>query len=85
MAKIFETHEEVLEFIAALNDTTPKWKIVDSEAENAIVEGCESLTDRAAYVWIMDNQPHNEDGTGSAKYGMFALDNANADMPWLAE
>ena len=85
MAQIFETHEEVLEFIAALNDTTPKWKIVDSEAENAVVEGCESLTDRAAYVWIMDNQPTNEDGTGIGKYGLFPLDNENADMPWLAE
>jgi hypothetical protein len=37
MATIFNTNEEVLEFIAGLDDTTAKWKIVDSEAENAVV------------------------------------------------
>lgn len=79
---IFNTGDEMQSFIDGLDDTTPKWKIVDIETEE-VVAGCESMTDRAQYIWIMENQPKNEDGTGVGKYGLRALDLDNADMPWL--
>lgn len=80
---IFNTQEEVQAFIDGLDDTTAKWKIVDIETEE-VVEGCESMTDRAQYLWIMENQPKSEvQGEGVAKYDLRALDSDNADMPWL--
>jgi len=79
---IFNTGDEMQSFIDGLDDTTPKWKIVDIETEE-VVAGCESMTDRAQYIWIMENQPTKEDGTGIGKYGLRALDLDNADMPWL--
>lgn len=81
---IFNSAEEVQAFIDGLDDTTAKWKIVDF-GTNDIVEGCESMTDRAQYVWIMENQPVSEvQGEGVARYDVHPLDANNADMPWLA-
>ena len=80
---IFNTGDEMQSFIDGLDDTTPKWKIVDIETEE-VVAGCESMTDRAQYVWIMENQPKAEvEGDGVAKYDLRPLDADNADMPWL--
>ena len=82
MPAIFNSQEEVAAFIESLDDTNKKWKIVDNETAE-VVTGCESMTDREQYVWIMENQPKNEEGTGVGKYGLQALDMDNADMPWL--
>lgn len=80
---IFNTAEEMQAFIDGLDDTTPKWEIVDIETDS-VVEGCESMTDRAQYVWIMENQPKAEvQGEGVAKYDLRPLDADNASMPWL--
>lgn len=80
---IFNTAEEMQAFIDGLDDTTPKWEIVDIET-NSVVEGCESMTDRGQYIWIMENQPKAEvQGEGVAKYDLRALDADNADMPWI--
>lgn len=80
---IFNTQEEVQAFIDSLDNTTPKWKIVDIETEE-VVAGCESMTDREQYVWIMENQPQSEvQGEGVAKYDLRALDSDNDSMPWL--
>jgi hypothetical protein len=80
---IFNTAEEMQAFIDGLDDTTPKWEIVDIDT-NSVVEGCESMTDKAQYVWIMANQPKAEvEGEGVAKYDLRPLDADNADMPWL--
>jgi hypothetical protein len=79
---IFNTAEEMQSFIDGLDDTTPKWQIVDIETEE-VVAGCESMTDRGQYVWIMENQPKTEEGAGIGKYGVVALSADNADMPWL--
>ena len=80
---IFNTAEEMQAFIDGLDNTTPKWEIVDIET-NSVVEGCESMTDRAQYVWIMENQPKAEvEGDGVAKYDLRPLDADNADMPWI--
>lgn len=80
---IFNTQEEVQAFIDGLDDSVAKWKIVDIET-NEVVAGCESMTDRAQYVWILENQPKAEvAGEGVAKYDLQALDADNADMPWL--
>lgn len=80
---IFNTAEEMQAFINGLDDTTPKWEIVDIET-NSVVEGCESMTDRGQYVWIMENQPKaDEEGAGVAKYDLRPLDADNADMTWL--
>lgn len=79
---IFNTAEEMQSFIDGLDNTVAKWKVIDNDTEE-VVEGCESMTDRGQYVWIMENQPKNEDGTGVGKYGVLPLDGDNADMPWL--
>jgi predicted HAD superfamily phosphohydrolase YqeG len=80
---IFNTAEEMQSFIDGLDNTVAKWKIIDIETEE-VVEGCESMTDRAQYVWIMENQPKSEvEGEGVAKYDLQPLDADNADMPWL--
>lgn len=80
---IFNTAEEMQAFIDGLDDSTPKWKIVDIETGEDVA-GCESMTDKAQYVWIMENQPKSEvEGEGVAKYGLVALDDTNMDMPWL--
>lgn len=80
---IFNTAEEMQAFIDGLDDTTPKWEIVDIETDS-VVEGCESMTDRGQYIWIMENQPKAEvQGEGVAKYDLRALDADNADMPWI--
>ena len=80
---IFNTAEEMQAFIDGLDDTTPKWEIVDIETDS-VVEGCESMTDRGQYIWIMENQPKSEvEGEGVAKYDLRALDADNADMPWI--
>lgn len=80
---IFNTAEEMQAFIDGLDDTTPKWEIVDIET-NSVVEGCESMTDKGQYIWIMENQPKSEvEGEGVAKYDLRALDADNADMPWI--
>jgi hypothetical protein len=82
---LFNSEAEVQSFINNLDDSTPKWSIVDMDT-NEVVSGCESMTDRAQYVWIMENQPKSEvEGEGVAKYALVALDSDNADMPWLAE
>lgn len=82
MAQIFNSREEVVAFLDTLDDSIAKWKIVDNETQE-VVEGCYSMTDRGSYVWLMENQPRNEDGTGVGKYGILPLDNENASMPWL--
>ncbi len=80
---IFNTAEEMQTFIDGLDDTIAKWEIVDI-ATNEVVPGCESMTDKAQYVWILENQPKSEvEGEGIAKYDLRALDGDNADMPWL--
>lgn len=80
---IFNTQEEVQAFIDGLDDSVAKWKIVDIET-NEVVDGCESMTDKAQYIWIMENQPKAEvQGEGVAKYDLQPLDADNADMPWL--
>jgi hypothetical protein len=80
---IFNTHEEMQSFIDGLDNTIAKWEIIDNETTE-VVEGCESMTDRAQYVWIMENQPKSEvEGEGIAKYGLRAIDADNADMSWL--
>lgn len=79
---IFNTAEEMNAFINSLDDTIAKWKVIDNETTE-VVEGCDSMTDRAQYVWLMENQPKNEDGTGIGKYGLSPLDSDNADMSWL--
>lgn len=79
---IFNTAEEMQAFIDGLDDSTPKWKVIDMDTEE-VVSGCESMTDKAQYVWIMENQPVDEAGKGIAKYGLVALDSDNANMPWL--
>jgi hypothetical protein len=80
---IFNTSEEMQAFINGLDDSTAKWKIVDIDTDT-VVAGCESMTDRAQYVWIMENQPKSEiEGEGIAKYDLQALDADNADMHWL--
>lgn len=80
---IFNTSEEMQSFINGLDDTAPKWKIIDIDTD-AVVAGCESMTDKAQYVWIMENQPKSEiEGEGIAKYDLQALDADNADMPWI--
>ncbi|MEY4333313.1 MAG: hypothetical protein RLZZ196_2056 [Bacteroidota bacterium] len=82
MAQIFNSREEVVAFLDTLDNSVAKWQISDSETQE-VVEGCDSMTDRAAYVWLMENQPTNEDGTGIGKYGILPLDGENASMPWL--
>lgn len=72
---IFNSHEEMQAFIDTLNDTVAKWDVIDNET-GEVVPGCESMTDRAQYVWIMENQV---DG----KYGLKAIEPSNAEMPWL--
>jgi hypothetical protein len=72
---IFNSNEEMQAFIANLDDTTPKWSVVDNDT-NEVVVGCESMTDRAQYVWIMENQVE-------AKYGLLPLDPTNYEKPWL--
>jgi predicted HAD superfamily phosphohydrolase YqeG len=80
---IFNTHEEMQSFIDGLDNTIAKWEIIDNET-NEVVEGCESMTDKGQYVWIMENQPKAEvEGEGVAKYGLRAIDTDNADMSWL--
>jgi len=80
---VFNTAEEMQAFIDGLDNVTAKWEIVDIET-NEVVDGCESMTDRAQYVWIMENQPKAEvQGEGVAKYDLRPLDADNADMPWL--
>lgn len=80
---IFNTAEEMQAFIDGLDNNTAKWKIIDIES-GEVVEGCESMTDRAQYVWIMENQPKSEvEGEGVAKYDLVALDADNAEMSWL--
>ena len=82
MPQIVDSQEEVQVYIEALDNSVKKWKIVDVETDE-VVEGCESMSDREQYVWIMENQPKSEDGTGIAKYGLIPLDNDNVSMPWL--
>ena len=49
------------------------WKICLS-GTNIAVEGCESMTDKAQYVWIMENQPKSEiEGEDIAKYDLLIL------------
>jgi hypothetical protein len=80
---IFSTAEEMQSFIDGLDDTIAKWKVIDNDTK-VVVAGCESMTDRAQYVWIMENQPKSEiEGEGIGKYGIIALDAVNADMPWI--
>jgi hypothetical protein len=80
---IFNTADEMQAFIDGLDDTAAKWKIVDNDT-NEVVAGCESMTDKGQYVWIMENQPKSEVvGEGVGKYGILPLDAENADMPWL--
>jgi hypothetical protein len=80
---VFNTAEEMQAFIDGLDNTIAKWEIVDIET-NEVVAGCESMTDKAQYVWIMENQPKAEvEGEGVAKYDLRPLDADNADMPWL--
>lgn len=78
---IFNTAEEMDSFIDGLDDTIAKWKVIDTDGE--VVKGCESMSDRAQYVWIMENQPKSEEGEGIGKYNVLALDIDNADKPWL--
>ncbi len=80
---IFNTAEEMQAFIDGLDNTAAKWKIVDIET-GEVVEGCESMTDREQYIWIMENQPKSEvAGEGIAKYDIRPLVEGDDSKPWV--
>ena len=80
---MFNSATELEIFINGLDDTTPKWSIVEFETKE-VINGCESMTDKAAYVWIMENQPTSEiPGEGIRKYDFTAIDSNNCNMPWF--